>query len=79
MSNDKKPFKLPINFDIDIKDIKDRKILEFVPHTIKPDEAQIVRVSNWGWSGLQKTTFVVLNKGGNELIIERLKEIPEEE
>lgn len=42
-----------------------------MPHTIKPNEAQIVRVSNWG--GLQNTAFVVLNKGGDEIIIRQLR------
>jgi len=80
MSKDKKPlFKFPINLDVDIqdKDIKERMILEFVPHTIKPDEAVVVRVSNW--CGLKNTAFVVLNRDGKELIIRQLKESSEEE
>jgi len=77
MSKDKKlPFKLPFNFDIDIQNIKERRILEFVLHTIKPNDAQIVVVPNWG--GLKKTGFVVLNKDGKEIIIKQLKENSED-
>lgn len=80
MSKDKKPFfKLPINLDVDIqdKDIKVRKILEFVPHTIKPNDAQVVIVPKW--NGLRKTAFVVLNIDGKEISVTQLKESSEKE
>lgn len=77
MSKDKKPFfKLPFNIDIQDKDIKERRILEFVPHTIKPNDAQVVIVPKW--DGFRKTAFVVLNKDGKEIIVRQLKEISEE-
>ena len=76
---DKKPFKFPFGFDIDIqdKDIKVRKILEFVPHTIKPNDMTITRVPDWG--GLKNQTFAVLNKDGKEIIIKQLKKSSEKE
>ena len=80
MSKDKKPFfKFPINLDVDIqdKDIKVRKILEFVPGSIKPNDAQVVIVPKW--DGLRKTAFVVLNIDGKEISVTQLKESSEEE
>lgn len=80
MSKDKKPFfKFPVNFDVDIqdKDIKVRKILEFVPGSIKPGDAQVVIVPKW--NGLRKTAFVVLNIDGKEISVTQLKESSEEE
>ena len=80
MSKDKKSFfKFPINLDVDIqdKDIKVRKILEFVPGSIKPNDAQVVIVPKW--DGLRKTAFVVLNIDGKEISVTQLKESSEEE
>ena len=76
---DKKPFKFPFGFDIDIQDknIKERRILEFVPGSIKPGDAHVVIVPKW--DGLRKTAFIVLNIDGKEIDVTQLKESSEEE
>jgi hypothetical protein len=69
----KKPlFGLPINVDIENTKIQEKKILEFVPNTVKPHEAIVVKAEKWG--GLLKQSFVVLNIDGKELMIKQIKE-----
>ncbi len=69
MSNKKsiKLPKLPVNIDIEHTKILEKKILEFVPHTIKPNDAQVVKVKSLG--GLSEKAYVVLNVDGKNIII----------
>jgi len=71
--SDKRPLiKMPVNVDIERSKTHERKVLEFVPNTVKAGEAIIVRADKWG--GILKPCFVVLNVDGKELIIKQLKE-----
>jgi len=70
-SNEKPLFKLPLNIDIENTKIQERKILEFVPNTIKSGEAIIVRTKKY--AGLSEPCFVVANMNG-KITIKQLKE-----
>jgi hypothetical protein len=61
--NDKKlSIKLPFNIDIANTRIQERKILEFVPYTIKSGQAIIVRTKKN--AGLSERCYVVCNRKG---------------
>jgi len=75
-SEKKTLFGLPISADIDV-DIantrtQEKKILEFVPNTVKPHEAIVVKADKW--AGLLKQSFVVLNIDGKDIVIKQIKE-----
>lgn len=49
----------------------EKKTLEFDPDRIKPGEVIVVKVSKW--DGLVNVFFAVMNVGGKQILIKRLK------
>lgn len=70
-------FKECLGFPLDLKishtshKYTEKKTLEFDPDRIKPGEAIVVKVSKW--DGLVNAFFAVMNVGGKQIIIKRLK------
>ncbi len=65
--------KLPANIDINVDRtrVEEKKVLEFVPNTVRNGEAIIVRIKKYG--GLAETCFVVCNKNG-KIVVMQVKE-----
>jgi len=81
-SKKRKPFfKFPLGANLDAnveyarKNVKEKRVLEFVPNRVKNGEAIIVRIKRW--AGLREACFVVSNNNG-KITIEQVIEEKEE-
>lgn len=68
MSEKESLIKSPVSLGVEIKKTNDRKVLEFVPNTIKEGEAIIVRTKKW--AGLSEACFVVCLNNGKISIVQ---------
>lgn len=67
----KKTDKLPVSLRYERARIEERKMLQFIPNTVKDGEAIIVRTKKW--AGISEPCFVVVNNKG-EITVKQIKE-----